>query len=368
LNFACPVSAKSLGTSFSGNLWIQYNYGSYSGLVSEVATVTAKISTLSSITPTSSITYVPITITNSQSESTPAPFQQMLKIDSASYSSYINSDWSNVEFTTGPGGSGSQIQAWVESSPSNTATDTIVWVKLPNGITAGSSTKIYMDFMSSNVMSSSGPTGEAPQLSPTYAEYDNGADVFSNYWNFAGTSLPSGWVGSGYIVDNGLTIPYSSYAITSTDYGLNSSQILDFYGQFSLATSDNNAGFGYTTSSSSVLSSSSIQEWFEINTYVWSNGYAGGLVDTTTKWSATTAMAIGYNVYSIYWPSASEVLFNINYGSPATLTTNIYSSTLPIGAASTQGSQATIGPFYWVRTRAYPPNGVMPSTSFGSVA
>ncbi|MEM3212265.1 MAG: DUF2341 domain-containing protein, partial [Candidatus Micrarchaeaceae archaeon] len=126
---------------------------------------------------------MPITLTNSQSTATPAPFQQMVVVNSNAYSAYINSQWSNVEFTTGSDGTGTALQAWVESNASNTATHTIVWINLPNGIGASSSITIYMDFMPSNVMSASGPTGEAPQLSSTYAEYDNGASVFSAYVN-----------------------------------------------------------------------------------------------------------------------------------------------------------------------------------------
>lgn len=42
-------------------------------------------------------------------------------------------------------------------------------------------------------------------------------------------------------------------------------------------------------------------------------------------------------------------------------------SAYPIGGINSQGSQATIGPFYWVRVRAYPPNGVMPSISISAI-
>src|SRR2546428_12450609 len=38
--------------------------------------------------------------------------------------------------------------------------------------------------------------GEARGLSGSYGQYDNGANVFGNYWNFAGASLPSGWSSS----------------------------------------------------------------------------------------------------------------------------------------------------------------------------
>ena len=46
-------------------------------------------------------------------------------------------------------------------------------------------------------MSTSGPIGEAPSLSPSYGQYDNGALVFNTYANFGGPSLPSGWATTG---------------------------------------------------------------------------------------------------------------------------------------------------------------------------
>ena len=164
----------------------------------------------------SGIYYVPITITNSNG-ATGSNFQQMFTINSQTYQSYINSGWSNVKFTTGPLATGSTLQAWVESGASNTATSTIVWVLFPSGIASGSTT-IYMNFMTSNVMSSSGPTGEAPQLSSTYAQYDNGASVFPFYDNFYGTSLNAAkWVacdnvGAGIpAINNGIT-----FSVTAT--------------------------------------------------------------------------------------------------------------------------------------------------------
>ena len=151
--------------------------------------------------------YVPITLSNAQSYATPGPFQQMLVINSNNYETYINSDWSNVEFTTGPGGTGNPVQAWIETNASNTATHTIVWVNLSSAIWAYGQDKIYLDFMPSNnkVISPAGPTGEAPTLSASYGQYDNGGKVFEFYDNFAGTSLnPSNWTdwGGSEVVDN----------------------------------------------------------------------------------------------------------------------------------------------------------------------
>jgi hypothetical protein len=60
-----------------------------------------------------------------------------------------------------------------------------------------------------NLFSVNGYLGEAPQLSSTYAQYDNGKYVFVDYWNFAGTNFPSGWyvlyndTNTSYHFDNG---------------------------------------------------------------------------------------------------------------------------------------------------------------------
>ena len=81
-----------------------------------------------------------VVVTDAYASSTPSPFQEMLTINSLAYQSYINSNWNNVEFTTGPAATGSVIQVWVEANPSNAATNTLVWINLPSGISANSNT------------------------------------------------------------------------------------------------------------------------------------------------------------------------------------------------------------------------------------
>ncbi|MGC8479901.1 MAG: hypothetical protein ACP5M9_04565, partial [Candidatus Micrarchaeia archaeon] len=79
----------------------------------------------------------------------------------------------------------------------------VVWVNLGSntiGAAGGANTlTIYMNFLNSNVPVTGGYTGYAPQLWCTngcfqtgYAQYDDGASVFNNYQNFAGTTLWSG--------------------------------------------------------------------------------------------------------------------------------------------------------------------------------
>ena len=61
-------------------------------------------------------------------------------------------------------------------------------------------------------------TGEAPQLSPTYGEYDNGKKVFYYYNNFknatdlSGTSTSYPFTYANAISNDGLTINYGGYA------------------------------------------------------------------------------------------------------------------------------------------------------------
>ena len=154
-----------------------------------------------------------LTITNTQSSATSNPFQQMVNITSADNGwQLISPDFGqNVEFFYY---NGTVIPSWLESY---TSTNAIWWLKIA-AIPAGSSETVYVGFAPTTTnLFNTVNDGEAPQLSPIYAEYDNGKYVFPYYWNFAGTSLPSGFsfillnatnapeIG-GYSVDNGITV------------------------------------------------------------------------------------------------------------------------------------------------------------------
>ena len=159
----------------------------------------------------------------------------MIQFNALAYQSYETSTLNNTAFFYA---NGTRMPSWIEGNVLNesskalsTATNVIIWVKSPDTDTflaanTGTATTntIYMGFAGTgattqNMLLSNTITGEAPQLSPSYAEYDDGASVFTNYWNFAGTSLPSGWtVGGGTAtVDNGLTYTAGT---TSSDYGI----------------------------------------------------------------------------------------------------------------------------------------------------
>jgi hypothetical protein len=89
------------------------------------------------------------------------------------YSTYLNSGVSNIEFFDS---SGTILNGWCESSCSSAATSSTVWVNLgPDTVAAGGGTlTVYMGFLSTstNNMGNSGTSvwGEAPQLSTTYGQ------------------------------------------------------------------------------------------------------------------------------------------------------------------------------------------------------
>jgi hypothetical protein len=157
-----------------------------------------------SSTPTCQLSYLPITIYNTQSISTPSPFQQDIAICNGSINignnfayvnnvtifNQINSNGSNVYFTT-TCNSTPNIYSWYEGQLINGSTYCDVWwINISNGIPANSNVTIYMYIgnISDNYYSQYYPyVGEAPYLSSTYGQYDNGNYVFLLYNN--GTHL-----------------------------------------------------------------------------------------------------------------------------------------------------------------------------------
>ena len=324
--------------------------------LTSTSTTTSSTSTTTSTTTSSTSTttilyyYVPITLSNSQSSATPSPFQQMITVNSLAYKQYEAGGLTNVAFYNA---SGTQLDSWLESGNSNTSTNTVYWVKLPNGIPASSSITIYMRFYQplSNTQFNSNNDGEAPQLSSTYAEYDDGASVFNVYQNFAGSSCPSGWsCQSGAKIDNGVTLNGADINSTSAYYP----QILDAY---VVSTSGNAKGeeIEYFTNSNNNA--------FNTNQPYWGHGNIGSDVDGSITVNANPpAFTVPY-IQSLGW-SGSTLYWWANYTNEYTEGTSLSSSSpyyLQI-AAWPSGAPAVI---QWVRTRAFPPGGVMPSVSFG---
>ena len=133
--------------------------------------------------PSGVIFYIPVTISNAgNSQSIPSGFQQRIEFNANNYGEFESGNLQNVLFFTS---SGQIINSWLELGNSSYSSTTY-WLKLPFSIQPYSSAVIYMGFglPSTNFFSMySGQVGEAPQLSSTYAQYDNGANIFKVYAN-----------------------------------------------------------------------------------------------------------------------------------------------------------------------------------------
>ena len=335
--------------------------------------------------------YVPINLTNSQTTATPANFQQMLTFNALAICTaklcaphLNNTEFFYVNGTVMPSWyeSGAGISNNYGSNDLASSSNVIAWVKLsPAGFVPASGTNtIYIGFASNSTnLFSNTITGEAPQLSSTYAEYDDGANVFSFYANFAGTTLPTGWtvLSTGTTFNNGAIVGPTDFLETTSKYPIAYSNILEGYiSSITYGTSGDNAGFAYTvdvngndytvTSAYLTLGTGAGEvyngqvDFFSTTTdlsMVTSNGGAGSahaspIADSTGVWSLWTTSTTGY--------------LSVNYGTATTVTTNIP----PAGDYYILTGSSANGPtvtYNWFRTRAYPPAGIMPSVSFGAV-
>jgi hypothetical protein len=306
---------------------------------------------------------VNITIFNSESRATPNPFQQYLSVNSSRYRSFEAADLRNIEFYIA---NGTVIPSWLESHPLRSATNTSYWLKLKTSIEAKSELTVYMGFASPSVNLMDGKlVGEAPSLSLPYGEYDDGASVFNQYVNFAGTSLPSGWTwdlisgGAGMKVKNGLKVftdggTYTFGAVVS-DIKTNSGVIEG------LVTALSNQGNSNVWAM--VASTKATSYVYRADSIGWQNGMPlmiennpGGTASiiATSNVSPEPSLILGTYGHTLY----------ANYETGATIDRNILGAgylSIEVGSGTTIPSIS----YQWIRVRAEPPSGVMPSVCFG---
>ncbi|MEM3661925.1 MAG: hypothetical protein QXG73_03800, partial [Candidatus Micrarchaeaceae archaeon] len=321
--------------------------------------------------PSGIVDYVQLNLSASWNVGHGAYVQQMVNITESTYSNYLvyNKNFANFEYFYS---NGTIIPSWIES---NSSGKIITWVKIKN-----TTTSFYLGFASktTNLLSSSGTTGigEAPQLSSTYAQYDDGASVFNNYWNFAGTTLPSGFttaIGSTSSItqNNGITITSNqnvpgAYLEYNTEI-LATSVIADSYSAItSVATQAGyQAGVSWFTnivSSGNPSYAAGIGSISSSGTSIGITGYNGG--NPSSSQLATTSST--YKVWSL-WAVSDVYYAQVNYTNQVsdTISSNMADEYLTL-AGNSNGASVSFKT-YWLRTRAYPPSGTMPSVSFGAV-
>ena len=318
------------------------------------------------------ITFYTITITNNQADPTPSPFQQLLNLNLSSILS-SSSQLLNLQFCLDVN-CNTPLYAWIEQ---NSLSNAYIWIKLPVSIPANSSITIYM-FIRNSIQYPY--TGIAPYLSSTYGQYDNGENVFSFYDNFAGTTLSSKWVtgvsGGTYTVNNGLTLNISptqgNYVyVASASAIANVPIIVEAYmNANSPDVAGARFGFGLVPSQTYLLADGQSQDhisWQGTELAVTEIVMATQVGSSYNNPGGVNPVDSNYHIWGIAWLSG-EALFWYNSYSPVTSsTTDVPTDTnyLTLSYYAYGGISGTLPnlQFQWVRTRAYPPNGVMPSNS-----
>lgn len=297
-----------------------------------------------------------LVIDNSQNTATPNPYQQMIVFESSLFRQVENPSLSNVEFMYT---NGTVIPSWIESGASSASLKTVYWLKM-NGIAANSSVDIQMFFApkSTNFFSNTGLQGEAPQLSPNYGEYDNGALIFNYYVNFAGTALPSSMIyayndsygASNYItIHNGLTI--STADISSVGFGVHVNQTFGPYTTTDIAgvpmypnaAAYSSGFFGYDVANG-------------VNTLLIGNP-SGYTTATFPYQSSNPSMLYQQGIWTVSrYGSNAWGMFNYTAGPVAN---NEPTGNFILG----DHGQGNANPSFvqWWRVRSTPPNGEMPA-------
>ena len=345
---------------------------------------------------TTSQDLVPVTITNGQPGRTPAGFQESVTFNPSTYSGYEASDLGNVRFCADSGCS-TYLHAWLEGctpSCSRTATSATAWVSLPSSVAGGGgSLTIYIGFLQTSVEFDGNFWGEAPALSATYGQYDNGGSVFAGYfrgdtasgWTVAGTAGATGAAPAGSYSAFGTRAFYANsangdYLDTNAGYSTTGNYTITYY---SYTTGLGNLFFSASSTGAGTM------------TRLDSRGGADyvGLAKTAS-WNSWHCPASGITLAADTWYQFSVVI-----AGKGTQVGDYYTTSFGLGTTGTQinalgsgytdgcgGTSETYSPqgsyiglvgdglgssyiTYWsgIVVRDYPPSGVMPTASVGSV-
>jgi hypothetical protein len=339
--------------------------------------------------PNGVILYVPITLTNFQTSAVTGGTPVMLNLNFTKYSSYLDNPVDNIGFFDY---SGNYLNAWMENGTASSSTNSVIWVKLNStGIPAISSRTIYMGIYStgSSQLSASGPFGEAPQLTSTYSQFDDGAQVFSAYVNgntptsqfnkgsgitltqATGVTYGSGKINALLVTGTGthVTLVYNGASMSNVpmtaESNFESQAVPTSQGAVSLndnsnpGSSQNAIGvdLGYSSTYFSNAYESGGSYTFDQNAQ--GTGTASWYYGSVTYSGAGATSWSGYISSELYVPSAgySGTISN----NPLSGASNVYLSILSSASSSYPDNMY----YNWMRDRIIPPNGQMPTATYG---
>jgi len=331
-----------------------------------------------------SITTYTITITNNQANPTPSPFQQLLNLNLSSILS-SSSQLLNLQFCLDVN-CFTPLYAWIESYNSNLST-VYIWIKLPVSIPANSSITIYM-FVRNSIQYSY--TGMRPDLTPTYAQYDNGKNIFLIYFN--GNEPLSNFNNEGNSLTQisttgplGNTINAIYLSGGNSDFGfvytaksvsnqsaIAESSVKDMANQPGGLGADNGFVSIVDNTSISTLNAISVDmghaSSYFTNDYFINGSQTTGLNEQGTavsEWLYAWIVYEGSSASSWYGCIAPQ-LYSSTGGYCGTVNNNPLSNSAQLYLGIIGGVSSS---YQWqiawnfMRLRAYPPNGVMPSNS-----
>ncbi|MGC8652103.1 MAG: hypothetical protein ACP5UH_02535 [Candidatus Micrarchaeia archaeon] len=386
-------SKAVLGRSYAGTFRMKANYCAagassiYNASCPESSnfTYSGYLTVSASVLPSSSVSgtyYVPITISNDQGSAVPAHFQQMIQFAPSTYVTYERTNLGNIRFYYGD----KELYSWCEANCTSSSTgDAIFWVKLPVAIPPNQNMVIDMYFLPYSINYDGVYAGEAPQLSPVYGEYDNIQNVMNSgliyqiYYDNAQWYAPAESAVYSALLNNGYAISSGGQTwVSQTNY---------FNTTLTGSTQDVNGG----------------TESYVINNlqYAYSGGNGFPNPPVSNGNNAYTIKEIGFADFS------SSTTFSVDIDDGGALGIGQYGGgfTSWLGGTANpsnlishwQGEGATLytsgavspgayaieydwfnggGPAYWslwssspvnYYSPAFPPNGIMPSTSFGSI-
>lgn len=324
--------------------------------------------------------YIPVTLTNNQETASSANFQQQVTINSNSNSADYASNLDNVNWQDG---AGNILSSWLESGFTSSSTASVYWVNLGANTLAenGGVATIYECIydISLNCLNAKN-TGAAPAYTVIYGQYDDGANVFDYYQNFASGALPLGWSTSDAAADsfvNGLQVTAGSVYTTSIAHS-SGGFVAESYMALASSTS------GLSPAGLTVCNAPNPQSGNAGSNALVIYG-TNGISYQVAGW-AGDGFAASYNIFaaaSLFtakqntgWiagitASSTNVSCCQNYASketyPGVINANMY---LILGYKGGSGAGSTACPtvdYTWVRVRQDPPSDVLPSTSIGSL-
>ena len=361
LKIAGSVVSQGTGTtSYNGG---SLSAGTYQVQACDISTTTADCAANQTLTidplPSGVLEYVPFSINNTQSTATAAPFVQTIVVNMSKYTAYLAGNLQNVEWAYA---NGTIITSRLQYGTNNTNAAYIL--KLPNGIAANSKISVYMDLVAPTTnLFNGGTVGEAPQLSSTYGEYDNGPNLYSFYYNFAGTTLNTSKFtvsGTDYSVNDGISITGASsatYIQSASEYNPQT-EVIDVYSYVTALNNNGDYYQGYAQSGAGLPQYLLSDVGGASSQYTLANHNSAG----QTNADITGGSTIAYQIWSV-WSSTTESYATLNYSSATTLSTDFTAETAAyiLFYQTSANTQHT----YWVGVRPAPPNGVMPTATAG---